>query len=106
MYQQTAEQLDGLELLLKQQQLWQSEPINPQARQSQLPFCHDTMTFEQWLQFVFIEKMRALIANKQPLPRNFAIAPMAEMMLSEHPAANKVIAQLKTLDNLLSDGHD
>ena len=47
--------------------------------------------------------MHALIAHAQPLPRNFAIAPMAEMMLVQHRGANEVISVLQKLDQLLSD---
>ena len=61
------------------------------------------MAFEQWLQFVFLEKMHTLIAHAQPLPRNFAIAPMAEMMLAQHNGGNDVINVLQKLDQLLSD---
>jgi len=42
------------------------------------PFCLDTLVFNEWLQFVFIEKIRALIKNGQALPVNCAIAPYGE----------------------------
>ncbi|MEI8616683.1 YqcC family protein [Pseudoalteromonas sp. B193] len=48
------------------------------------------MAFEQWLQFVFIEKIQQLITHKQPLPRNFATAPMAQMTLVNKAGSDEI----------------
>ncbi|MCQ8877645.1 YqcC family protein [Pseudoalteromonas shioyasakiensis] len=98
--------LRQLESLLKQYQLWQSEPLDVQAFHSKLPFCHDTMAFEQWLQFVFIEKMRVLVAKQLPLPSNFAIAPMAELMLANKSGGTEVTALLKKLDTVFGSPNE
>ena len=98
--------LDELSDTLKVHQLWSNTPPNTAAFASTAPFCYDTMRFEQWLQFVFIEKMQVLITNNQPLPRNFAIAPMAEMMLAQHAGGHDVISVLLKLDQHLSDNQD
>lgn len=106
MYQQTLALLRELQTTLQRHELWQTAAIDPAALNSSIPFCHDTMAFEQWLQFVFIEKMQVLITNNQPLPRNFAIAPMAEMMLAQHAGGHDVISVLLKLDQHLSDNQD
>ncbi len=64
------------------------------------------MAFEQWLQFVFIEKMQHLITYKQPLPRNFAIAPMAQMTLINKSGGNEIIEVLTQLDALLGEPNE
>ncbi len=106
MHQLIQDYLLQLETLLKQYQLWQSQPLDAQAYSSCVPFCHDTMTFEQWLQFVFIEKMRALVAKQLPLPSNFAIAPMAELMLANKSGGTEVIALLKNLDTVFGSPNE
>ena len=106
MYQQTQQILSQLVVLLKEHKLWQSEPIEPAALQSTVPFCHDTMAFEQWLQFVFIPKMQHIIATKQPLPSNFAIAPMAELMLEQQPGGAEITTLLTKLDNSLANNNE
>lgn len=106
MYQQTHTYLQQLTVLLKKHQLWQVEPINPDLLSSSVPFCHDTLAFEQWLQFVFIEKMQQIIAMKQPLPRNFAIAPMAQMTLSDKPGRDEIIALLTQLDSYVGEANE
>ncbi len=106
MYQLTQTYLTQLKALLKQHQLWQNEPIDVQALDSTVPFCHDTMAFEQWLQFVFIEKMQMLVTHQHPLPSNFSIAPMAELMLTKKTGAAAITALLSELDNILGSGHE
>ncbi|HAG38864.1 MULTISPECIES: YqcC family protein [unclassified Pseudoalteromonas] len=106
MYQQTQAYLNQLSILLKKHELWQSTPIEAHKLQSQVPFCHDTMAFEQWLQFVFIEKMQQLITLNQPLPQNFAIAPMAEMALVDKTGSGEIITLLSELDAFLGKPHD
>lgn len=98
--------LAQLESLLKQHQLWQSTPLDDQAYSSTVPFCHDTMAFEQWLQFVFIEKMHVLVVNQQPLPSNFAIAPMGELMLANKTGGTEVTALLKKLDTAFGNPNE
>ena len=106
MYQQTQTYLVQLTALLQKHALWQSEPIDADALLSNTPFCHDTMAFEQWLQFVFIEKMQQLITLSQPLPQNFAIAPMAEMALVGKTGSGEIITLLSELDAFLGKPHD
>ena len=106
MYQQTHIYLQQLAALLKKHQLWQNEPIDPALLHSSVPFCHDTLIFEQWLQFVFIEKIQQIITMKQPLPRNFAIAPMAQMTLTDKSGSEEIISLLTQIDSLLGESDD
>ncbi|NOU50676.1 YqcC family protein [Pseudoalteromonas sp. JBTF-M23] len=95
-------QLQALEQALASAKLWQITPIDPQLLQSTQPFCCDTLQFEQWLQFVFIPKMSALIAQDLPLPTNIAIAPMAQMTLSDQANYDVILSILEQIDNSLS----
>ena len=70
--------LDNLEHHLKQLQLWQQELPPLQALNSNAPFCCDTLSFEQWLQFIFIPKMREIIELDVPLSVSMTLLPMAE----------------------------
>ncbi len=77
-----AEQLAALlldvEAQLRQLDLWQAEPPGADALASTQPFCIDTLSFSQWLQFVFVPSMYHLIEAEQTLSFECAIAPMAE----------------------------
>ena len=73
--------LDQLETEMRQQALWQGSPPPRQAFESSVPFFADRMAFTEWLQWVFVARMRAIIEGGHPLPENCQIAPMAEECL-------------------------
>lgn len=95
--------LNAIERELKQLSLWQSEYPSAEALSSQQPFCCDTLSFEQWLQFIMLPRMKALIDGKHPLPSNIAVAPMAEETLKHLGfKANPLIKCIADFDKLLS----
>ena len=97
---QVALLLNELESALKAAKLWQSETPSQEALLSSAPFCCDTLSFAQWLQFIFIEKMRLMIAAKVPLPTSMALLPMAEQ---SWPAQPESYTQLLTVVAQLDD---
>ncbi len=98
--QQISEGLYQLEQTLRVSQLWSSVKPSIQALSSTEPFACDTLSFEQWLQFIFIPKMRVLIENEDPLPLAMAITPMAEMSFG---ALHSNVTQcLRALDEVIS----
>gem|GEM_PF-103099 len=67
-----------LEMALRQHQLWECEPPSPQALQSSQPFCMDSLRFTQWLQFVFIVRIKDIIERAVPLPMRSGIVAIAQ----------------------------
>ncbi|CCQ11694.1 hypothetical protein PALB_25950 [Pseudoalteromonas luteoviolacea B = ATCC 29581] len=96
------ELLNALESQLAHDGLWQNTAIPQHALQSRAPFCCDTMRFEQWLQFVFLKKMRTLLIADVPLPSNFALLPMLEMTFkkNEFPALFDIIEVMDARFNM------
>ena len=99
-----AEALLDIEAALRQMGLWETTPPPPEALRSEQPFAVDTLRFEQWLQFIFIPRIRFLIDNDQALPGQCSIAPMAEECFRGRrlPMAD-LLAALERIDALLSD---
>ncbi len=98
-----ADSLLQIEIELRQLEVWESEPPSEEAFQSDKPFCLDTMEFTQWLQFVFVERMKILIENDHPLPEVSGIAPMAEEHFRGRPeSGHRLIRELEKMDKLLS----
>ena len=104
MYAQITSLLTELEHQLKVSKLWQYEPIDPNLLSSSQPFCIDTLHFEQWLQYVFIVKMRQLIKLQQPLPTQIALTPMAQVAFKDSHTSVK--ETLLAIDVLLGDAND
>lgn len=103
-YQQAAELLFEVEIQLRQLNYWQDAAPSVEALSSELPFSHDTLTFPQWLQFIFLPRMRELIACEAPLPTACAIAPYAEEYFKRGNAnVQTLLAHLIEIDTLLTD---
>jgi len=98
-----ADSLLQIEIELRQLEVWESEPPPEEAFQSDKPFCMDTMVFTQWLQFVFVERMKILIENGHPLPEVSGIAPMAEEHFrGRSESGHGLVRELERMDKLLS----
>jgi uncharacterized protein YqcC (DUF446 family) len=101
-----AQQLDSLLETLEQAMIaageWSDNPPEAAAFQSVEPFCIDTMTLSQWLQFIMLPRFRLMIAESQPLPGNCAIAPVAEENYAANSRAREIILVLQQIDKLLS----
>lgn len=93
--------LIDLEAVLRQRHHWQAEPLDPAALQSSEPFAVDTMTLAQWLQFIFIPRLRLLNEAGQRLPGRCEIVPIAEQYFSLE-ADREVVAVIARLDELLN----
>ncbi|CAO97775.1 YqcC family protein [Erwinia tasmaniensis] len=79
--QQVQQRLLAIGSLLKQAGLWQHVAPVSEAFSSTEPFCLDTMTPLQWLQWILLPKMQALLDAGAPLPVSMAIAPYYEVAL-------------------------
>lgn len=105
-YQQLVSLLVKLEQEMVSAGQWSAERPPAAAFQSIQPFCIDTMSFSQWLQFVFMQRLLALVEQQQPLPRlpvGQGISPMAEEFYKNQPDCRSVVGIIKQLDILLSE---
>lgn len=81
---------------------WESRQPCAQSLASSQPFCVDTLAFEQWLQWVFLPRMKALLEQAGELPTRSAITEMAEMAYMEMPGRTVTLRRhLKRFDRLL-----
>lgn len=98
-----AEILMDIEKELRELRLWDADMISAEALASEQPFAVDTMTFPQWLQFVFLPRMYFLIEQKMQLPGNCGISPMAEEYFSVlNLPSLPLILHLQKIDVLLT----
>lgn len=98
-HEQMKRLLNQLEAELKRLSLWQAKAPSKHALASTQPFCIDTLTLPQWLQFIFIPKMAALLEQLQPLPSNIGIAPLAEQTYQDDAAKRQLIELLRAIDD-------
>lgn len=81
MSQRVAALADQLLLVERELRLlgwWASEAPSAEALASEQPFCVDTLSFEAWLQWLFLPRMKFLLETSAPLPTASGIRFMAE----------------------------
>ncbi|WP_241898867.1 MULTISPECIES: YqcC family protein [unclassified Erwinia] len=99
MNQQIRCHLHDIENLLREADLWQHQPPSEQALASSAPFAVDTLTPLQWLQWVLLPRMHALLDRQGALPENFAVAPYYEVALADDlPVRAPLLNLLNQLD--------
>lgn len=95
--------LDALEVELKQQSLWCEDVPSPEQLASQLPFAVDSLAFHQWLQFIYLPRLRDLLAQGARLPSKVAVYPMAsEVYKHELVLRSPLLECLARLDEAMS----
>jgi len=98
------EQLNSIEALLRHHDRWQMTAPDDSVFTSTQPFFMDTLEPLEWLQWVLIPRLGALVESGQPLPQRFAVAPYFEVALDAgHPLRDKIVNQLQQLDAFFTD---
>ena len=98
-----AEHLLLIERELRRQGWWQAEPPSAEALASVEPFSVDTLDFDQWLQWVFLPRMKMIIEQDLPLPNASGILAMAEMVYADRAEQSRGLrASLARFDELIT----
>lgn len=102
---QIADQLLLIERQLRQLGLWAQQAPSAQALASQQPFCVDSLAFEEWLQWIFLPRLKSMLEANAPLPTASGIAAMAEQVFVGRALEVKgLIAALEEFDRLIGLG--
>ena len=70
--------LQDLEAAMRAASLWSTQPPSEQAMASTMPFMYDTLQIGEWLQWVFVPRLHALLDAQASLPTNCSVHPLAE----------------------------
>lgn len=97
------EELDAalreLEATMQVADSWRMVPPPPEAFHSVEPFCIDTMALPQWLRFVFIPRLDAMVEARARLPETCDVAPAVEAWLaSEGKGINDGLPLIKAVE--------
>jgi uncharacterized protein YqcC (DUF446 family) len=99
-YWTVAARLDEIEAAMKAGGFWQADPLPAEAYQFTQAFGMDTMIFSQWLQFVFIPRVRAIIDHKQPFPTRSMVGAQAVREFDGVRKADRLVTLLAEFDAL------
>ena len=94
--------LSQLETQLSEAGLWSQTPPDADAMNSIQPFAYDALTLPQWLQWIFIPRLRALMDAGAGLPENCNIHSYAEEWFRrEGIDADAILETIAKLDQQL-----
>ena len=98
-----ADVLLEVESILRTNNCWDDIEPPANALSSTKPFCIDTLTFQQWLQWIFLPRMKLTLEQSKPLPTKSGIYVYAQDYLSkEAPSTASLLTQIKHFDDLIS----
>jgi uncharacterized protein YqcC (DUF446 family) len=105
-HQAVAEVVDGIEAEMQRIELWDAERPALSRLGSAQPFCFDTLRFHQWLQWLFLPRMRRILAaDGAGMPSESGIHAYAEECLRDHPRdTEELLALIRRFDELISAG--
>ena len=75
---QIADLLLQIEAELRRLQVWGRRPPELGRLCSTTPFCADTLSLTEWLQWIFVPRMKVILEQGLPLPQRCDIHPYAE----------------------------
>ncbi|GEK49224.1 YqcC family protein [Halomonas pacifica] len=100
-YQELDHALERLEATLKAADLWSASRPPASAFDSRQPFCVDTMELPQWLRYVFIARLSAVVEAEGSLPPNCEVAPAAEVYLKQSGVrASNLLLVVKAIEEV------
>lgn len=105
-HQKLLDQLQQLEDELRSQSLWSAVAPSPEAMASTMPFMYDTLKLQEWLQWVFLPRLRAVVDARGQLPCQSHVHPLAEHEWSQPVAFDKrqLLVLLLGIDDTLNQG--
>ena len=92
-------QLERIEAEMRRIGMWQQVPLAPEQYDFRAAFAMDTMSFPQWLQFIFIPNVRAA-ASQNKFPASSHVAAQAVREFDTVPEASQLVRLLSEFDAL------
>jgi uncharacterized protein YqcC (DUF446 family) len=95
-----ASRLQLIEDEMKRINFWQDTPIDPAAMNFKKAFAMDTMAYTQWLQFIFIPRVKQIIAEHGKFPSSSSVGTQAIREFDGQDQANNLVTLLCEFDAL------
>jgi len=99
---QLADLLLQIEAELRRLELWENTEPSPKAMMSTTPFCADTLYFNQWLQWLFLPRMKEILEQSLPLPQQCDIHTYVEQQCQGN--CEVLLRLIKSFDELVVRG--
>ncbi|HUJ25765.1 MAG TPA: YqcC family protein [Myxococcales bacterium] len=99
-HEAVAAQLALIEAELHRAGLWQEAPLPDEAFDFSRAFGADTMSYAQWLQFVFVPRVRELVEARGEFPASSSVGAQAVREFDGFAEADALVQLLSDFDAL------
>ena len=99
-YEEVAGHLDDIEIEMKRIGFWSDRPPTPEMYNFTQAFAMDTMPFSYWLQFIFIPRVRSIVAEQGNFPGSSQVAVQAVREFDGVWEASDLVSKLSAFDAL------
>jgi uncharacterized protein YqcC (DUF446 family) len=96
--------IDEIETEMKSIGMWHAEPLPPEAYDFHRAFAMDTMTFSNWLQFIFVPRVNQIIDSGEPFPTSSSVGAQAVREFDGDQEASRLCDLLSAFDRLIERG--
>ena len=96
---QVLQYADRIEAEMRRIGWWQNAPLRPEQLHFKQAFAMDTMTYAQWLQFIFLPRVREAAATNQ-FPSSSSVGAQAVREFDGDPDAGDLVTLLSEFDAL------
>ncbi len=103
-YETARRKIEAIEAEMNRQGMWSAEPPPPEAFNFRAAFAMDTMPFVHWLQFVFIPRVREIIATHGNFPSDSQVGAQAVREFDGINEASVLISLLSDFDYFIKSG--
>ena len=97
--QNVARYADQIEAEMRRIGMWQDAPLRPEQLKFKQAFAMDTMVFSQWLQFIFLPRVREAVAANS-FPSSSSVGAQAVREFDGDPDADHLVTLLSEFDAL------
>ena len=97
--QEASRYADQIESEMRSIGFWQTAPVRPEQLHFKQAFAMDTMTFVQWLQFIFLPRVREAIASNE-FPAGSSVGAQAVREFDGDADADRLVTLLSEFDSL------
>ena len=101
-YARVLAKANEIEFELKQLGRWDQVPLSEEKFENMGAFGSNTMTFEQWLQFILIERIKETVAEKGDFPDSSMVSTYGVRVFDADSEAGHLQSILCDLDDLIN----
>jgi len=102
LYRQVSAKAGHIEVELKKLGRWDAQSLPDDRFENMGAFGRNTMTFEQWIQFILLPRIRDIVASNGEFPSESNLAPYAIRYFDGDPDAENLHQLLYDMDALIN----